>query len=63
MSVLIFVREALPPSNGLLSNNGGWEWGTQHISRLRVKRFLAMAKALEVSFNRKFLSSPSSHLA
>lgn len=24
MSVLIFVGETLPPSNGLLRNNGGW---------------------------------------
>lgn len=28
MSVLIFVGEASPPSNGLLRNNGGWEGAT-----------------------------------
>lgn len=48
-------RQAMP-------SRGVMERGAQRTSRLRLKQFSAVAKALEVSFNRKFLSSPSSHL-
>lgn len=51
-----FCRRSSSPSNGLLRNICGWErdTGNQSVSRLRVKRFWAVAKAPKVFVSQKF---------